>query len=67
MKVNINGEEHEVEQETLSYEQLVELAGYKGTPTATYYHNHHGGSLYKSKAVKLEDGMSFSVCHTNSA
>jgi hypothetical protein len=67
MNIIINGETHTTRLRWISYEDLVGLAGYKGHPTATYQHNHKGGTLYKGKSVKVEEGIEFNVCHTNSA
>lgn len=56
----------------ISYEQLVELAGYTGNPTALYVvarkpNGEKTGILSPGRSVDVEDGMRFTVCHTGNA
>lgn len=71
-EITINGEKTLWAAPEISYEQLVELAGMKGTPSAMYEGPRHGdsqrsGIMHPGKIVAVEDGMHFSVAHTNNA
>lgn len=70
MQIILNGTPVLIEDvETMSYEELVELAGLKGYPTAVYsWRGPDGttsGSLWPGKTVKPREGMIFSVVHTD--
>lgn len=69
----VNGRECEFDKNTISYEEIVALAGEKGYPTVTYMGPRHGDSRrsgemhYSCKPVVLEAKMIFSVIHTDNA
>jgi hypothetical protein len=67
----VNTREKKWPKETISYEEVVELA-YPGHPvdpnivyTVNYKKGHDEGSLTKGKSVEVKDGMIFNVTPTN--
>lgn len=67
----INGTKMTTEATTLSYEEVLQLAGLRGNPTTVYsYRNskdHSGRFLNPGKSVDVWDGLSIDCCHTGNA
>lgn len=70
IRINLNGECLFVQDTKISYVQLVELANKRGHPSVTY--SIHKGDLVRagtlhagSDPLHLEDGMTFTVIHTD--
>lgn len=70
----VNGREHEVEKDDLSYEEVVNLAFNNNPPqgeficiTVTYSKGEHGkkGTMLPGDTVKAKDGMIFNVTATD--
>ena len=74
MYIIVNGETHFIDQETLSYEDIVLMAGRKPDRilTVVYSTRRKGdeqrqGTLTPGGSTLIEDGMVFSVADTSSA
>lgn len=75
--VTVNGVEHQIEGDRLSYEQVAALAGkpgashlsmvYHGRVTIDGERYEKNGSLIPGESVKIHDGMHFSAVHTGNA
>lgn len=72
IKIIVNGLEFLVE-ETVTYEQIVELAGKRGNPTVVYSSKKRGDSQRSGemhtgcRPVRVEPFMVFSAMHTGNA
>jgi hypothetical protein len=73
MKKNIyvNGIQHNVPNDYLSYTQILRLSGFpeNSNPTMTYSNRDLGskGIMDKNSAIKVEDGINFNVVFTDKA
>lgn len=77
MKITVNGAEHDVSDEAVSYEQIAALAGKPGaTGLSMIYHGRavidgeryeKNGSLIAGESVKPVDGMHFTAVYTGNA
>lgn len=69
--IRLNGVKTKVEQETLSYEEIVELAGLRAGRVYTVVYtkgvNGSKGSLTASQSVKVIDGMNINADDTSNA
>lgn len=72
-KITVNGSLVDFEPVCISYEQVVALAGFTGTPSVTYSSKrdgdvHRQGTMYTGcSPVLLTDAMVFNVAHTGNA
>lgn len=68
--INVNSQNKEWTEKTISYEQLVQLA-YPGSTRDDYSATFHGkreeGTLYKGKTIEVEEAMVFNIVLTNAA
>jgi hypothetical protein len=73
MKIIVNGRLVEFEPVTISYDEVVALAGLEGAPSVAYCSKRDGdarreGTMYAGcSPVLLTDVMSFTVVHTGGA
>lgn len=72
MRITVNGVSHEVGEGTITYEQLVRLMGFHGTPDVTYYVKgegdwHREGTLGPGRSTAIAEGMRFTMAHTGNA
>jgi FKBP-type peptidyl-prolyl cis-trans isomerase len=73
MKITINGDAHETTAETLTYEDVVKLAGMTGTPSVMWRVKNATGGLSNgimhtgSYAIVPSEGLVFNVAHTGNA
>jgi hypothetical protein len=69
-KITINGEEHTIVTEHVTYEEVRGWAGMTETPTMVYRNGpeeNKSGILSLNGVVKVKDGMSFTVIHTGNS
>lgn len=64
--VFINSKGHRV-LSTITYQDLIDLAGMQGTPSIMYSHEGIGKIFTPKTEIEASDGMSFTVVHTNNA
>lgn len=68
MYVIINGQKHEIEDHTLTYEEIVKLAGLEPDPNnplaVTFSLGNETGSVKLGETVKVKNGMVFDVTPT---
>jgi hypothetical protein len=68
VKIYVNGVEHETRGETISYEQVAEMAGKQGVYlTVAYYSGEGEGSLIPGETAPLRYGMKFVAVYTGRA
>ena len=67
MKVTINGTAHDITEDAIEYEALVELAGMSGTPSCTWKWGGTRGILSPGDGVFVNDGMVVNIVHTGNA
>lgn len=73
MRIVVNGQSIKTDAISISYEEIVELAGYSGNPSVTYCSKLDGdvrrqGTMYAGcSPVLLTDVMIFDVVHTGAA
>lgn len=72
MKITINGDAHETTAATLTYEDVVKLAGMTGTPSVMWKARGPAGESTGimhtgSYSIVPSDGLSFNVAHTGNA
>lgn len=69
MNVTLNGVAIELAGESISYEQLADLAGYapNRVPTVTYSSRERNGNLTAGQSADLVEGMHFNVVITGNA
>ena len=72
MKINVNGELRDFEGTSITYEQIVEMAGKKGNPSVIYNVRisddmRRSGPMHAGSRVTIVEGMTFSVIHTGNA
>lgn len=72
MKIIINGTAVNHDSASVTYEEVVRLAGEKGNPSVSYKTARNGdsqrsGTMYEGKRVTVEPDMIFNVMHTNKA
>lgn len=72
MKVQVNGDHHEVIGPNLSYAEVVALAGEREGASVAYSglrraDSRRAGTLTKGESVCLEEGMNFSCVMTGNA
>lgn len=67
--VHINAKEVMVEKSSLTYAEIVALAGMTGNPTVVWCKRgtQEGGILYGDKSVLIVPGLSIDCCHTGNA
>ena len=70
-EITINGTKHVVGG-SVSYEQLVQLAGMKGSPSIAYSGPRTGdtrreGTVHIGQSITTQQGMNFTVIHTGNA
>jgi hypothetical protein len=68
VNIIVNGRPRKVENENMSFEEVVALAFTPLPPnalfTVTYSHGNQGGSLTAGKTVQIRNGMKFDVTET---
>ena len=72
MKITINGEAHDFDGDTISHEQVCELAKEPVYASVMYEGPRHGdmrreGITHVGKTIRVEDGMDFSCVVTGNA
>jgi hypothetical protein len=72
MKIKVNGEMRDFEGTSITYEQIVELAGKKGHPSVTYSVRvsddiRRSGPMHAGTSVTVVESMTFSAIHTGNA
>ncbi len=73
MKITINGTQVEIDAETLTYEDVVRLAGMSGTPSIMWRVRNASGGLSSglmhtaSCGIVPSEGLVFNVSHTGNA
>jgi hypothetical protein len=73
MRIVVNGRDVRFDPATITYEEVVTLAGESGTPSVTYSSKRDGdtrraGTMYPGcSPVLLTDVMVFTVIHTGAA
>lgn len=70
MKISINGKEHELsEEDKVSYEQVVTLAGYNPTSviTVVYARGNTCGNLTFGQSIGVVEGLKVDACRTGNA
>ena len=66
----INGRIKKTHKDIVTYEDIVEWAGFNGHPTVIYqgaFENKRDGSLWAGRVVIVKDNTRFSVAHTTNA
>jgi hypothetical protein len=75
-RITVNGQQHAVvPDKPITYEEIVERAGQRGTPSVVYHgrvtidgeHYEKSGILSPGKSVKPLDGTHFTAVHTGNA
>lgn len=70
LTINVNGKDHIINRASISYEEVLSIAGVSDGASCTYHGKTHGdssrsGILYKGgRAITIEDGMIFNVHNT---
>lgn len=72
MKININGQDHQITGPDISFEEVVALAKQSHEASVTYAGPRHGdsrrtGTMFKGKVIAAEDGMQFTAVVTGGA
>lgn len=72
MLIHVNGVETTTDLQIATYEQVVELAGERGSPSVAYSYrvgvHQRAGTMYPGcKPIELATGMVFTVVHTGNA
>ena len=66
-RVNVNGRDFQIRTLTISYQEVVALAGLTGSPSVTCRGKFVNRCLSPGQAVAVEDNMTFTVAHTDNA
>jgi hypothetical protein len=72
MHIIINGTRIEFYEASITYEQVIDLAGQPNGASVMYVGPRHGdsqrsGIMHEGKVVRVEDGMKFDAVHTGNA